>query len=157
MLATRDFHVSALSPDGVQIFGFWWVYFFGFPVYSVYYHITSFCFQELAEHFVPSSSRVKHARAKVWSSWPIMPNAPYYFFEKPEYRQQLSPFAQSSRGNIGKILFNALQWESLKKCQCLFCSFGVWHLFDHWSVRLQPRMLLSVLEQNAETLLVHAF
>ena len=44
-LATRDFHVSTRSPDGVQIFGFWWVYFFGFCVFVLYHCISVFVFR----------------------------------------------------------------------------------------------------------------
>lgn len=93
----------------------WWVYFFGFLVFVLYYHITGSVFQELAEHFVPPGSHVKHARVKVWSSSPIMPGIPYYLFGMPECRQRLSSRSQSSRGHVlalKKIVFNAIQWKS---------------------------------------------
>lgn len=90
----------------------WWVYFFGFLVFVLYYHITGSVFQELAEHFVPPGSHVKHARVKVWSSSPIMPGIPYYLFGMPECRQQLSSRSQSSRGHVltlKRIVFTVVQ------------------------------------------------
>ncbi len=106
-----------------------------------------FCFQELAEHFVPSGSLVKHASVRVWSSSPITPNIPYYLFEMSELRQQLSFCSQSSRGHVlpqkrfSLMLYNV----NLKRWESRFWPLTVGLLFDHgggWCVRLQPCVLL---------------
>lgn len=91
MLATRDFHVSALSPDGAHIWILMGIFLWFLCICCLLPH-HCFCFQELAENFVPSGRHVKLARVKVWSSGLIIPNIPYFFFEMSECRQGLSFF-----------------------------------------------------------------
>lgn len=66
MLATRDFHVSALSPDGAHIWILMGIFLWFLCICCLLPH-HCFCFQELAENFVPSGRHVKLARVKVWS------------------------------------------------------------------------------------------
>lgn len=85
------------------------------------------CFgvEELAEQFVPRGTRVKHAKVKVWSSVPIVPNMPYYLFKVSECRNSFSFCSEkpacedaSSKCERSSGLNNKKLWE----CQSLFTS-----------------------------------
>lgn len=85
------------------------------------------CFgvEELAEQFVPRGSRVKHAKVKVWSSAPIVPNMPYYLFEVSECRNSFSfcsekPACEDASSNCERSW--GLNNKMLRGSQSLFTS-----------------------------------
>lgn len=85
------------------------------------------CFgvEELAEQFVPRGSRVKHAKVKVWSSAPIVPNMPYYLFEVSECRNGFSfcsekPACEDASSNCERS--SGLNKKKLRGCRSLYLS-----------------------------------
>lgn len=86
--------------------------------------IHSFCVQGFAEHFVPRGNHVKHAKVKVWSSSPIIPNVPYYLFEMSECRNSFlsAHKACEDTSSHWKDLWGCIIqiWKGDKVVFCLF-------------------------------------
>lgn len=91
MLATRDFHVSALSPDGAHIWILMGIFLWFLCICCLLPH-HCFLFSGVGRKFCSIWPSCQTCQSKSLISGLIIPNIPYFFFEMSECRQGLSFF-----------------------------------------------------------------